>query len=95
MLTKEEYEQILVRQSKVEQPKVAMQVTSAELKKFENNTKLPSMILDRKIQNDIEKGLKAIHGVSFCISLWLDLKCHSMRQISFLLFVVGNFMMIL
>ena len=64
MLTKEEYEQVLVRRSEVENQKVAMQVTSAELKKFENDTKLPSMISDRKIQNDIEKGLKALHGYS-------------------------------
>lgn len=62
MLSKEEYEQVLARQSKQETQKVALQMTGADLKRFENNTKLPSMISDRKIQNDIEKGIKATMG---------------------------------
>lgn len=62
MLTKEEYEQVLERQIKKEDQKVALQVSSVELKRFENSTKLPSMISDRKIQSDMERGIKAIHG---------------------------------
>ena len=62
MLTKEEYEQVLARQSKEETQKIALQMTGADLKRFEKNTKLPSMISDRKIQNDIEKGIKATMG---------------------------------
>ena len=64
MLSKEEYERIIANQSKKEQEKVAYQMTNSDLQKFEHNDRLPSMISTRKMQNDIEKGLKALHGYS-------------------------------
>lgn len=64
MLTKEEYEQIMARMQSKEISKAAFQMTDADKKRFEKNTKLPLMISERKMQNDIEKGLKAIHGYS-------------------------------
>lgn len=64
MLTKEEYKQVIERQFTLQKQRTALQVSSVDLKRFENNTKLPSMISNRKIQYDIENGLKAIHGYS-------------------------------
>lgn len=64
MLSKEEYERIIAISQKEEHEKVAFQMTSADMQRFEHKNKLPSMIADRKMQNDIEKGLKALHGYS-------------------------------
>ena len=64
MLSTEEYNRIIAKQQQIEKEKVAYQMTSSDLKKFEKKDKLPSMISDRKMQNDIEKGLKALHGYS-------------------------------
>ena len=62
MLSKEEYNRIITKQQQIKKEKVAYQMTDSDLKKFERRDKLPSMIADRKMQNDIEKGLKALQG---------------------------------
>lgn len=64
MLSTEEYNRIIAKQQQIREEKVAYQMTSSDLQKFEKKDKLPSMIADKKMQNDIEKGLKALHGYS-------------------------------
>ena len=64
MLSTEEYNRIIAKQQQTKEEKIAYQMTGSDLQKFEKKDKLPSMISDRKMQNDIEKGLKALHGYS-------------------------------
>lgn len=65
MITQREVDEILQKESgEKERSRVSYQMTDADLKAFEKCAELPGMIADRKIRNDLEKGLKAIHGYS-------------------------------
>ena len=65
MLTKEEYEKVITKQTRMEESKVALQMTSADLKRFEKNSKLPLMISDKKRIISDEKGLSSTLGYEY------------------------------